>query len=198
MESHNAAQGIHFLPIENPYPEARAFRAGQLHTSYVLPADLIEAVRESRPELLRQEPYVGTTFLRLNTTRPGLDDPRVRAALALAIDREAMCRHVMVGYSPANSFTPRMGDYQGPAMLRFDPAEARRLLAEAGYPGGAGFPRYSILISRPSARAASEAFQAMWKRHLGILVDIQNKDWGSYISAQQNPEFDIASAGWIG
>ncbi len=56
---------------------------------------------------------------------------------------------------------------------------ARKLLAEAGFPGGDGFPRYSMLISRPSARTSAEAIQAMWKQHLGILVDIENKDWGS-------------------
>jgi oligopeptide transport system substrate-binding protein len=155
-------------------------------------------MRENYPQFLRQEPYVGTTFMRLNITRPGLDDPRVRRALSLAIDREALCRHIWEGFTPATSLTPVMGDYRPEPVLRFDPAEARSLLAEAGFPDGNGFPRYSILISRPAARASSEAVQAMWKQHLGILIDIENRDWGSYVSAQQNLDFDIASAGWVG
>ena len=190
--------GIRFLPIENPYTEARAFFAGQVHSTYTLPADLIDTTKEKHPEFLRQEPYVGTVFIRLNTTRKGLDDARVRRALSLAVDRKALTDFVMQGYFPADSMTPEMGQYKPDPVLGFNPEEARRLLAEAGYPEGKGFPRFSILISRPAARASTEAVQAMWRKHLNIIVDIQNKDWGSYITAQQTLEFDIASAGWIG
>lgn len=190
--------GIRFFPIENPYTETRAFLAGQLHTTYQLPSDLIDEMSAKEPRFLRQEPYVGTTFIRVNTTRPVLSDPRVRQAMALAIDRELLCEHIMEGFTPATSLTPKMGEYQPDKVLSFDPEKARALLAEAGYPSGTGFPRFSLLISRPSARAGAEAVQAMWRQHLNILIDIQNKDWGSYISAQQNLDFDLASAGWIG
>jgi len=191
-------KGIRFVPIENPYTETRAFLAGQLHTTHDLPPDLVDTMRDNYPQFLRQEPYTGTTFVRLNTTRPGLDDPRVRRAMSLAINRAELCEHIMEGYTPATSLTPEMGTYQPEPVLRFDPGAGRKLLAEAGYPGGKGFPRYTMLISRPSARASAEAVQAMWKQHLGILIDIENKDWGSYVSAQQNLDFDIARAGWIG
>ncbi len=190
--------GIRFFPIENPYTETRAFLSGQLHTTYQLPSDLIDEMSKKEPQFLRQEPYVGTTFIRVNTTRPVLSDVRVRQALALAIDRESLCKYITQGFTPATSLTPKMGDYEPDKVLSFDPEKARALLADAGFPGGAGFPRFSVLISRPSARASAEAIQAMWRQHLNILVDIQNKDWGSYISAQQNLDFDMAAAGWIG
>lgn len=189
---------IRFVPIENPYTETRAFLAGQLHTTHIVPPDLIPTARRTAPQALRQEPYLGATFIRLNTTRPGLDNPLVRRALSLAIDRQQICRFIMEGFTPATSLTPKMGAYQPEPVLRFDPAEARRLLAAAGFPDGHGFPRYSLLISRPSARATAETIQAMWRQHLGILVDIRNKDWGSYVSAQQNLNYDMASAAWIG
>lgn len=189
---------IRFIPIENPYTETRAFLAGQLHTTYVLPPDLVPAIRRSHPAALRQEPYVGTTFIRLNTTRPALDNPLVRSALSLAIDRRQLCRHILEGFSPATGLTPPMGSYQPEPTLRFDPPEARRRLAAAGFPDGRGFPRYTILISRPSGRAPAETIQAMWKQHLGIFADIANKDWGSYVSAQQALDYDMASANWIG
>ncbi len=164
--------GIRFYPIENPYTETRAFLSGQLHTTYQLPSDLIQTVKENEPQFLRQEPYVGTTFVRLNTTRPGLDDPRVRQALALTLDRKLLCEHIMEGYSPARSLTPKMGAYEPELKLSFDPEKARALLAEAGYPDGKGFPVYSMLISKPSARAGAEALQAMWAKHLNIRVNI--------------------------
>lgn len=198
----NAAQvglnGIRFYPVENPYTETRAFLSGQLHTTYQLPSDLIRTVKKNDPEFLRQEPYVGTTFIRLNTTRPAFSDPRVRQALSLTIDRGQICEHIMEGFIPATSLTPKMGSYEPEAKLRFDPEKARGLLAEAGFPNGDGFPVFSMLISRPSARAGSEALQAMWLKHLNIRINIQNMDWGSYIGAQQSLNFDMASAGWVG
>ncbi len=190
--------GVRFYPIENPYTETRAFLSGQLHTTYQLPSDLIKTMKETKPEFLRQEPYVGTTFIRLNTTRPGLSDPRVRQALSLTLDREQLCKYILEGFFPANSLTPKMGAYEPEPKLSLNPEKARALLAEAGYPNGEGFPVYSMLISRPAARAGAEAVQAMWLKHLNIRVNIQNMDWGSYNSAQQSLNFDLSSAGWVG
>ena len=190
--------GIRFYPIENPYTETRAFLSGQLHTIYQLPSDLIRTIKKNDPQFLRQEPYVGTTFVRLNTKRPALADPRVRQALSLTLDREQICEHIMEGFFPARSMTPKMGSYQPEPKLSFDPEKARALLAEAGFPDGEGFPVFSMLISRPAARAGAEAIQAMWSKHLNIRINIQNMDWGSYINAQQTLNFDMASAGWIG
>ncbi len=190
--------GIRFHPIENPYTETRAFLAGQMHSTYSLPPDLIETIRKNHPESLRQEPWVGTTFIRFNTTREGLGDVRVRKALAMAIDREAMVKHIHEGHVQAVSKAPVMGEYRPEPVLTFDPEKARALLAEAGYPDGRGFPRYAMMISRPASRPSAEAIQAMWSKHLNISITIENRDWGSYNSAQQNLQFDMASAGWVG
>jgi oligopeptide transport system substrate-binding protein len=190
--------GIRFYPIENYYTETRAFLSGQLHTIYQLPPDLISTMKRKEPKYLRQDPYVGTVFIRLNTTWPALSDPRVRQALSLTLDRDQICDYIMEGFFPARSLTPKMGSYQPEPKLSFDPEKARALLAEAGFPNGQGFPVYSLLIPRPAARATAEAMQAMWSRHLNIRINIQNKDWGSYVSAQQSLDFDMAYAGWIG
>lgn len=190
--------GIRFFPIENPYTETRAFLAGQLHTTYQLPSDLIKTVKKNEPQFLRQEPYVGTTFVRINTTRSALADPRVRQALSLTLDRKQLCEYIMEGFLPATSLTPKMGAYAPDPKLTFDPEKARALLADAGFPNGDGFPLFSMLISRPAARAGAEAVQAMWNKHLNIRVNIQNMDWGSYVGAQQSLNFDMAMAGWVG
>jgi oligopeptide transport system substrate-binding protein len=187
--------GIRFFPIENPYTETRSFLAGQLHTTYNLPPDLLEKTRRDYPQYLRAEPYVGTTFVRLNTTRPGLDDPRVRRALSLAIHREELCKYIYEGFTPAETYTPRLGDYRPPAVLRYDLDEAKALLAEAGYPNGKGLPAYALLTSRMNAGV--DAMQQTF-RNLGIRLTVEQKDWGSYIAAQQSLNFDIAMAGWIG
>lgn len=190
--------GIRFFPTENPYTEARAFLAGQLHTTYVLPADQIPWVRKNRPEWLRVDPYLGVTFLRMNTTRKGLDDLRVRQAIAFAIDREAICQHILEGYSPADTITPPMDGYQPAPFALYNVEKARALMAEAGYPGGAGFPTYSIMIGRITTRATAEALQSMLQTNLGIRVEIQGLEWSAFISAMQALNFDMALSGWIG
>ncbi|MCU0748890.1 MAG: peptide ABC transporter substrate-binding protein [Akkermansiaceae bacterium] len=187
--------GIRFYPIENPYTEARAFLAGQLHTTYTFPAELLARARKSFPQYLKQEPYVGTIFVRLNVTRKGLEDPRVRRALSLAINRAEYCQYIYEGYTPAKSLTPKLGEYRGPEVLDFDLAQAKSLLAEAGYPDGKGLPSLALLTSRP--HPAADALQQSF-RALGIRVTIEQKDWGSYIAAQQSLNFDMALAGWIG
>ncbi len=190
--------GIRFIPIENFYSETRADLAGQLPTTYQVPPDLVDKLKAGNPRDLRQEPYIGAQFIRLNTTRPGLSDSRVRMALSLAIDRKALCETIFKGYQPATTLTPAMGEYKPDPVVGFDPERARALLAEAGFPEGKGFPRYTLLIRSAGARTTSEALQAMWKKHLGILVDIQGKDFASYVTAQQSLNYDLAVAGWIG
>lgn len=195
---HVRLRGIRFHPIENSYSETRAFLAGQLHTIYTLPSDLMASIRKNHPDDLREEPWIGTVFVRFNTERKGLDDARVRNALALAIDREMIVKHISEGHAIADSISPVMGNYRPEPVLAFDPSKARALLAEAGYPDGRGFPRHSMMISRSTTRPMAEAFQAMWSEHLNISITIENRDWGSYNSAQQNLQFDMALAGWIG
>lgn len=190
--------GIRFLPVENSYTETRAFLAGQLHTTYKAPVDLIPYLQKNYPQYLKMELYIGSQYLRTNINRPGLSDVRVRKALSLAIDSQALCKTILRGYEPATSFTPNLGDYRPEPVLSFDPVQARQLLAEAGFPDGKGFPRYSMLIAGGGSRSLPEAIQAMWKEHLGIVVDIRQMDFASYIDTQNKLDYDISVAGWIG
>lgn len=190
--------GVRFVPVENFYTETRGFLAGQLHTTYQLPQQLVEKVKRDHPDYLRQERYMATDFVRINTTRKELGDPKVRMAMSLAIDREQLCKHVLIGNTPAGTITPEMGDYKPEAAVTFDPDRAKALMAEAGFPEGKNFPRFTILISSSGSRAAVESLQAMWRQHLGLIFDIRSMDFGSYISAQQTLNYDIALAAWSG
>lgn len=190
--------GIRFLPVENYYTETRGFLAGQLHTTYQLPQTLVEKIRADHPQFLRQEPYVASDFVRVNTTRPGLDNPKVRLALSMAIDRKLLCDNLLQGNIPAGTLTPTLGDYKPDPVVGYDPEKAKALLAEAGYPEGKGFPRFTVLVSSSGSRATPEALQAMWRQTLGVLVEIKQMDFSSYISAQQRLDYDMALAAWTG
>jgi oligopeptide transport system substrate-binding protein len=194
-----ALNGIRFLPVGNLFTEARMFRDGQLHVTNTAPAEVVDLMKKVDPGSLRQEPYLGTILYRYNVNVKPLDDVRVRRALSLAIDRKAICESVFRGFEPAYGMTPPMGDYKPPQGVAFDPDSAKKLLAEAGFPGGKGFPRLKILIADKGTNSAlATAIQAMWREHLGVEVEIQSKEWTAYMVAMQEEDYEIMGGGWIG
>lgn len=192
--------GVHYMPIQVD-AEERAFRAGHLHlTSTVLP-HRISWFRENMPECLRFDPALGVYYYMFNTEREGLDDPRVRQALAYAINREAIVEHVLkAGQKPAYNFTPpNTGGYNAEARVRYDPERAHALLAEAGYPNGEGFPELELLYNTSEAhRSVAVAIQQMWNKELGINVQLFNQEWKVYLATREARDFDIARSGWFG
>lgn len=191
---------IHFMPIENANAEEQAFLAGQLHHTGTVPVDKIPFYKRNQPGLIRIEPYLGVYFYRFNVTREPLDDPRVRRALNLAIDRESIVENITkADQIPAYGYTPAgMQGYPTPQPLTYDVGQARRLLAEAGYPGGEGFPKVSLLFNTSDGhRRIAEAIQEMWKANLGIDIELENQEWKVYLDSQSNLDYDISRSGWI-
>jgi len=196
-----ALEGIYFHPTENTSTEERLFRAGQLHSTSTVPLDKISVYKKNNPGVLRIEPYIGSYYYQVNTTRKPFNDVRVRRALAMSIDRDALVNTVMNGVNlPAYSMTPpgTLG-YQPPKIFDFDPEAAAKLLEVAGFPDGKGFPKFEILYNTSEAhRKIAVAIQQMWKVHLNIDVNITNQEWKVYLDSRDNLDFDVARAGWIG
>jgi oligopeptide transport system substrate-binding protein len=189
---------IHFHPAADVDGEERAFRAGQLHLTEALPVSKVDSYRREPRGVLRISPFLDTYFYRLNTTRPGLDNPLVRRALAAAIDRWAIVEKVTRGgQQPARSFTPPgMGGYVPPDLLGYDPDLARRLLAEAGHPGGSGLPPLVILInSSANHRIIAEVVQQMW-RVLGLQVEIDNMEQSSLFARRRTLDYSVLRSEW--
>ena len=191
---------IVFHPVEDNNTEERMFRSGQLDVTETIPTDKIDTYRREHPELLRLDPFYGTYYYNLNLTRPPLDDVRVRRALALALDREAIVKTILrAGQEPAYHFTPPYAGYTPSDKLTGGLAEARRLLAEAGYPEGKGLRRLEILYNTSEAhKAVAEAVQQMWRTGLGVEVALRNEEWKVYLDSKDNLAYDICRAGWIG
>jgi oligopeptide transport system substrate-binding protein len=190
---------INFMPTESIDTEERMFRTGQVDKTNELPNTKIDTYKREFPESYRQEPYYGVYFFRFNVTKPPLNDKRVRRALALAIDRESIVRNVTRGgQTPAYNFTPPSPKFKSEARIAGDLAEAKRLLAEAGFPEGRGFPQVSILYNTSeNHRAIAEAIQQMWRTRLGVDIGLTNQEWKVYLDSQDTLAFDIARAGWI-
>jgi oligopeptide transport system substrate-binding protein len=192
---------IVFYPIENANSQEAAFRAGQLHITSDVPLAKIAAYRREHPAELRIDPFLDTAFFRFNTRRRPFNDPRVRQALARALDRTALCRDVLLGgQQPAHCLTPpNTAGYTARAGIPDDFAGARRLLAEAGYPGGRGFPRVAIQFATLELnQRLLEAVQQMWRRELGIEVTLANKEQRVWLTDERQLNYDISYAHWIG
>lgn len=191
---------IHFLPIEMQ-TEERAFRAGYLHITSSVPVHRIDWYKEHLPEQLRIDTALGTYYYMLNTKNGPLADKRVRQALAYAINREQITGHILrAGQVPAYHFTPpQAGGYNTEARLPYHPDLARKLLSEAGFADGVGFPEFELLYNTSeSHRTIAEAIQQMWKTELGIQVTLHNQEWKAYLSTRQQGDFDILRAAWYG
>ena len=193
--------GIEFYPVDDQNVEERMFRTGQLDGTYDFLPDKLDTYRKDHPAELRIEPWLGIYYFYVNTTRPPFTDARIRRALALAIDRDALVRDVMrggqvpayaVSYPGDSGYTPR-------AHLAGGVPEAQRLLAEAGYPAGHGLPPIELLYNSNQAynRSVVEAIQAMWRKNLGVEVSLVNQEWKVYLDSMHTGNYQIARSGWI-
>ena len=192
---------IHFYPFEKETPQEKAFRAGQLHNIYTLHNDKIATYKEKHADELRVKPHLATYFYRFNVTRKPCDDVRVRKALAMAIERESLVKNVTKGEQmPATFFTPPgVAGYTARAKFEENVEEARKLLAEAGYPDGKGFPALELLYNTTEGhRIIAEAIQQMWKKNLNIDVTLQNQEWKVYLDRQREMDYQVSRAGWTG
>jgi len=193
-------KAVHFYPIDSLDAEERAFRAGQLHLTDALPVTKVDDYRRNAPQLLRIDPYLGTYFYRLNTRRPYLSDPRIRRALALAVDRRAIVDKILRGgQQPAGAFTPPgIAGYAPPPGIPDDFTEARRLLALSGHPRGEGLPPFELLYNNSeSHRLIAEAIQEMWRRELGIEVQLVNQEEKVVLAARDAGDYQIMRSDWI-
>lgn len=182
--------GVRYQIYDSGDTEERAFRAGQVDITMAVPFTKLPSYDAP---VLRRQPLHETRYFVLNTTRPPLNDARVRRALALALDRDALVRSVLRGAQrPALSFIPPgLGGYTGAAQLRPDAAAARALLADAGFPGGRGFPRLELAAWNVNP-AILEAVQQMWRHELGLETAIVQREGKVHMAAVIAGDFAIA------
>jgi oligopeptide transport system substrate-binding protein len=152
----------------------------------------------------RRATFGALTFYKFNTEHAPFNDVRVREALAIAIDRERISEDQMDGASePAQTFLPTQSadaanSSSDSAALSHDIARARNLMAEAGYPQGAGFPRVQLLVNRnEQQRQIAQSIAAMWRKALGIETDVILKNWDEYEAAVNAGSYDVVRKGMV-
>jgi oligopeptide transport system substrate-binding protein len=180
------------------------FEAGELEYQEGVPTELMEKWKK-KPEY-HAAPYLGTYYYVVNVDpklqkNNALLDVRVRKALYLTIRRQYLIDNILkADQIPAYSFVPpNMPGYKGYSGPKENIEEAKKLLAEAGYPDGKNFPVITILYNTSEGhKKIAEAIQQMWKQALNIDVQLENQEWKVYLDREHKGDYMICRAGWIG
>lgn len=198
---------VYYMPIENSATELKAFRAGELHATQTVPLTQLDWLRENMADSLRIDPYAGTYFYLPNLTRePWKSNRDLRWALALAVDRKALVERITkAGQAPAYSLVPPdLPDYPQPLpewagwTQEQREAEARRLIAQAGYGPGNPLKLEIFYNTLEGHRQIAIAVGAMWKSVLGVDVTLNNTEWKVLLERQARKEWpDLIRRGWI-
>lgn len=205
--------GIKFNLIEDPNASYSAYQTGEVLFIKDVPTEEIPSLTGN--EEFHVDPIIGTYYLSLNTEREPFNDPKVRKALSLAIDREYVANTLMQGtYSPASNFMgPGWIDTDGSQFMdnanggkpyidttnhEANVEEAKQLLADAGYPDGAGFP--AITYSTNDAgyhKVVAEYLQQAWAE-IGVELQVDIVEWASFTPMRRNGDYDASRNGWVG
>ena len=215
---------VDFLSSESPVAALNLFLSGAVDVLIdrnVIPIELNDVLL-NHPSFHRFN-YLGTYFLRFNVTRKPFDDVRVRQAISLVVDKRRIVERITrMGEPPTSTATPPgTGGYQPPpglgeatysttnetehaeAMAK-NIAQAKQLLAEAGYPDGKGFPGFTYMFNGGGGGGArmheqiAVEFQAMLRDHLGIRVELRPVEWKTYLSDMSQLNFEMIRGSWIG
>jgi oligopeptide transport system substrate-binding protein len=214
-----------WLPVSDYFANLNLYKAGEIDwigENVTLPTAFIPLLKSYGDYSVVN--WISTYWYELNTEKPPLDDPKVRVALDLALDKQliidsvargdqAPARHFVppytgAGYSAAHDADVAAGrdPFSGPGH-DFDPARARQLLGEAGYPveaiGGGyqakGFPALEVLYNTSEGHAKiAVAIQGMWREHLGVGVQLRNEEWAVFLKNVRDGNFQVARGGWSG
>ena len=206
---------IRFTLLDDANAMLAAYKSGELQFIEEVPTDEIANYLASGEMDIAD--YIGTYYVCFNTEDEVFSDPKIRKAFSLAIDRNYIVENVtQTGEVPATGFVPSGvydadgssgddfrtvgGEYYSVAEADYEKncEEAKALLAEAGYPGGEGFPTVEYMYNTDDRhKAIGEALQNMWQTVLGVNVTLNNQDWNVFLQTRKDGDYQIARNGWI-
>jgi oligopeptide transport system substrate-binding protein len=202
------ASKIELFLMDNSSTALSMFESGQLDMAdSIPPSEVPRLLKEGKVKIY---PFLGTFYVSFHLAKPPFDNVKVRQAFSLAIDRTAITDKLLRGGQiPAPAFVPpgiadgiSSDDFRakGGALLKDNDFEtARKLLAEAGFPDGRGFPVVTFLYNTSeSNKMVAEALQEMWKKNLGVQIEVSNQEWKVYWDSLDRHNFQMARESWSG
>jgi oligopeptide transport system substrate-binding protein len=209
--------GVKGLMIVEGTTALNGYENGEIQVLDSITIEQIPRLQKEDPNF-KITPHIGTYYVNFNVDNEVFKDLNVRKAFSLAIDRKAFVEQVTKGgQTPATGFIPSGMIYSDGSDIRpldenglpaveygIDPSkalvdEAKALLAEAGYPDGAGLPKITFLYNtNENNKKIAEALQGMWKQNLGVDVELLNQDWAVFQEERRAGNYMMARGGWLG
>lgn len=193
-----AIENVEMFMVNELTTALAMYEQGQIDfvDNHSIPA--LEKPRLTKTPGFKRVPQLRGEYYGFAVDRKPFNDPRVRKAFAMSIDRSVFPKILRGGQGPATSWIPPGMLAHNPKIgLMYNPPEARRLLREAGYPDGKGFPQVTLSYNTfEDHKTIAEAIQGMWKRNLGVLVRLENLEWKVYLKKLLNDPPPIFRSGW--
>ncbi len=192
-------QTIKMLSSDQDTTNYNMYKNGELDWMYGIAVSKIDEIKLRAD--YQTSAQVGTYYYCFNVTRAPVSDVRVRKALAAAIDKTTLVDKVTKGGQiPTDSWVPQMAGYVPQKGIGYNVEEAKKLLSDAGFPNGKGFPVLTIVYNTNEGhKAIAEYIQQQWKTNLGINVTLQNMEFKTFVDLRsKSHDFTVCRHGWIG
>lgn len=197
---------VTYLPIENQVAEMNRFLSGEIHITNELPIEHFKRLQTEHPESVSVVGNLCTYYYGFNNAKAPFDDARVRQALSYAIDRDVITNIILgQGQKPAYFLTPEITAGFNPELPAYGEmtqeervAEAKKLLAEAGFDASNPLKFNLLYNTSENHRKIATAIQSMWKKDLGVDITLENQEWKTYLDTRRQGNFDVTRAGWCG
>ena len=196
---------VHYFPLDDLSTGLRKFRAGEIDAMVNFPPDRLDWIRANMPNALRLSPSLGIYVYVFNNARPPFDDPRVRRALSMSVDREAIAnRLIKTGDRPAYSvvppgienYFPPINDPQGGLSIDEKRRQARRLLSDAGFTDSRPLTVSVLYHTSEEHKKVAIAVASMWQS-IGVRTQLRNAERSVVNAAMKDGDFEIVRAAWF-
>ncbi|MES4613204.1 MAG: oligopeptide ABC transporter substrate-binding protein OppA [Ewingella sp.] len=198
---------VTYLPISSEVTDVNRYRSGEIDMTYNnMPIELFQKLKKEIPTEVHVDPYLCTYYYEINNQKAPFTDERVREALKLGLDRDIIVEKVKAqGDLPAYGFTPPYtdgadGKLTPPAWFKETQdqrnAQAKKLLAEAGYTDAKPLTFKLLYNTSDLHKKLAIAAAAIWKKNLGVNVQLENQEWKTFLDTRHQGNFDVSRAAW--
>ena len=202
---HTVINKVTYLPITSEAADVNRYKAGEIDIVYTVPVNQFALLKKTMGSQLNVAPQLATNYYELNTTKPPFNDPRVRRALNMGLDKDIIADKVMgQGQRPAwlisqpdiGGVTLKQPDYASwPRDKRI--AEAKKLLNEAGFNESHPLVFNLLYNTSETHQRIAIAASSMWKKNLGVEAKLQNQEWKTMLDTMHTHNFDAVRYAWI-
>jgi len=197
---------VTYLPIENQVAEMNRFLSGEISLTNELPNEHFKRLQKNHAESVSVSGNLCSYYYGFNTQKAPFSDTRVRQALSYAIDRDVITKFILgQGQKPAYFLTPEIVADFDPTVPAYGEmnqkeriAAAKALLAEAGFTEDNPLKFTLLYNTSENHKKIAAAIQSMWKKSLGVDVELENQEWKTYLDSRRQGDFDVTRAGWCG